>query len=622
MANGFSITISAVDNASKVLDGVNKHLGAMQAPAQRFSKSMSRLYDLSGLKATRNAFGQLEQASWRTARSVAAIVDPLAAITGAATLAGIYKLVSAWGDWGSHLGITANIVGMTAQRLQSFQGAAQLAGSSADAMTQSLEGLSTIMYDAIGGDAPEAVALFNQLGISFQNARREAVPTETALRNIADAVARATNPQAQLRIIKAFHLDPSLLPLLQKGSKGFDELAAKAAHYGTITAAGVAAANRMRVAQTDLTLAVSGFTNSVAEQLAPVISPFLDQMAEWIAQNREWIATGIGEKVSEFVGYLKQLDFKAMLADLEAFAGRADRLAQAFGGWKRVLEGVVAIELTGWIGKALGPLTGMLRLMAMVPGSGVTAAELGAIGLADAAVGSVGTQGNVREGHGAFGKMIYDNSSALRYADNWLHGSVGARTATPSSRDTTERQAQAMAYFQTQGWSKAQAAGIVANITAESGFNPGAVGDSGAAFGLGQWHADRQANFAKWAGFDIRDPRATLDKQMGFYNYELTQGGEQYAGSQLRGAMTARDAGAAVSMYDERPAARGPEAYSRGTLGDSIFGSPGAPGASGKVDVAITVNGGAVSKTTARASGSVNPPKVATNNVGVGSGGT
>ncbi|MBM6588386.1 phage tail tip lysozyme, partial [Streptococcus pneumoniae] len=43
-----------------------------------------------------------------------------------------------------------------------------------------------------------------------------------------------------------------------------------------------------------------------------------------------------------------------------------------------------------------------------------------------------------------------------------------------------------MAFFQSMGWSKEQAAGIVANLQRESNMNPRAVGDNGKAVGIAQ----------------------------------------------------------------------------------------------------------------------------------------
>lgn len=119
-----------------------------------------------------------------------------------------------------------------------------------------------------------------------------------------------------------------------------------------------------------------------------------------------------------------------------------------------------------------------------------------------------------------------------------------------------------MAFFMSMGWSKEQAAGIVANLKHESNMNPNAVGDNGRAYGIAQWHPDRQANFAKWAGKDIRE--SSVEEQMRFVNYELTEGAERKAGMLLRAAKSAEFAGSIMSRHYERPASADIEAAKRG----------------------------------------------------------
>ncbi len=133
-----------------------------------------------------------------------------------------------------------------------------------------------------------------------------------------------------------------------------------------------------------------------------------------------------------------------------------------------------------------------------------------------------------------------------------------------------------MAYFQAQGWTKEQAAGLAANIKRESAFRPDAVGDGGKAYGIAQWHPDRQAEFKKKFGKDIQG--STLEEQMAFMHYELTQGNERKAGNILRQAKSAQEAAAAVSTHYERPADKAGEAAKRGQLATAMLG--GVPGAS------------------------------------------
>jgi Phage tail lysozyme len=125
----------------------------------------------------------------------------------------------------------------------------------------------------------------------------------------------------------------------------------------------------------------------------------------------------------------------------------------------------------------------------------------------------------------------------------------------------------AMQFFMSKGWSREQAAGIVANLVAESKLFEGAVGDNGQAYGIAQWHPDRQANFAKWAGKDIR--QSTKKEQMEFVHWEMTEGRERAAGARLRAATSANEAGAVVSRHYERPKWADAEAYNRGNLAES-----------------------------------------------------
>ena len=109
----------------------------------------------------------------------------------------------------------------------------------------------------------------------------------------------------------------------------------------------------------------------------------------------------------------------------------------------------------------------------------------------------------------------------------------------------------AMDYFTQKGWSLEQAAGIVANLQAESGqnLNPSALGDNGQAYGIGQWVGPRQRLFATKMGRPLQG--SNLQDQLDFIQWELTNS-EAKAGRALKGAQTAADAAAIVDQYYER----------------------------------------------------------------------
>jgi Phage tail lysozyme len=110
---------------------------------------------------------------------------------------------------------------------------------------------------------------------------------------------------------------------------------------------------------------------------------------------------------------------------------------------------------------------------------------------------------------------------------------------------------EAFDFFVEAGWTDAQSAGLVANIEAESNFNFQAVGDGGTAFGLCQWHPDRQRNFQQQFQKNIRD--SSFTDQLQFVNFELRLGTEQRAGRLLSQAETAQEAGELVCSQYERP---------------------------------------------------------------------
>ena len=129
------------------------------------------------------------------------------------------------------------------------------------------------------------------------------------------------------------------------------------------------------------------------------------------------------------------------------------------------------------------------------------------------------------------------------------------------------RKEEAMKFFMDKGWSKEQAAGIVANLWAESNLREGAIGDRGQAYGIGQWHGDRQAMFRKVFGKDMQG--SSRFDQYAFVDWEL-RNTERAAGLALSHAGSAAEAGAIVSGKYERPARN--EGWSRGHLAERIMG--------------------------------------------------
>ena len=110
---------------------------------------------------------------------------------------------------------------------------------------------------------------------------------------------------------------------------------------------------------------------------------------------------------------------------------------------------------------------------------------------------------------------------------------------------------QAIDFFVSKGYSADEAKAITANLQGESSFDEKAVGDGGTAYGLAQWHPDRQAQFRKLFNKDIR--AATFQEQLEFVDWEL-RNTHQKALREMRKARTLGDKTGAITRYYEIPA--------------------------------------------------------------------
>lgn len=133
-------------------------------------------------------------------------------------------------------------------------------------------------------------------------------------------------------------------------------------------------------------------------------------------------------------------------------------------------------------------------------------------------------------------------------------------------------------YFIKRGWTPEQAAGIVANLKYESGLKPTQYGDNGQAYGIAQWHADRQAAFARYYGHPIQ--QSTLAEQLDFVQYELTQGKERAAGTALRAATNLPQAVSTFQTKYERPGNPAQSYAARLRIGEAALRAANLPSAS------------------------------------------
>ena len=163
----------------------------------------------------------------------------------------------------------------------------------------------------------------------------------------------------------------------------------------------------------------------------------------------------------------------------------------------------------------------------------------------------------------------------------------GAAPAVSSSSASAFEQ-----FFIKRGFSAAQAKGIVAGLSAESGLDPFRREKGGKGYGLEQLtSADRLADYARIFGHSIdsvKDRKQAIAEQLAFISYEA----KGKRGSGIRSATSAQEAARAMVLQFESPASWAASSdlaramsYIHGI--DHIAGAKGANGGGGVREVKI-----------------------------------
>ncbi len=191
---GFSLTITAVDEASSKIDKINKRLEAAQAQVKKLEAERSKeegkagsqvlTKGFEGLKRgiagvpegigkIQRGFGDLASRARDAFQSVGQIVAPLAAITGAASIAGLANLATGWANTTQQLGYAADRANMSVGQFKALRDAMMLMGTSTDGAEQAITSFKETITNAIGSKDNDAVGYFQQLGISMDDLKNK-----------------------------------------------------------------------------------------------------------------------------------------------------------------------------------------------------------------------------------------------------------------------------------------------------------------------------------------------------------------------------------------------------------------------------------------------------------------
>lgn len=380
--NRLSIVISAIDDATKTINKVNRSFANAMLPVTRLNRSISNLVRATGVPKLAGGFMSVGKAAANVAEKIGKIFAPLAAIIGVGSIAGVAALATEWGKLAMNVTNAAQSIGMSASQLMGLQGTARLAGVSSEELTSSLTSLGNTLEDARFGRNQGALMLMNRLGIGLHRLKNGSVDTQRAMMDLATVMQRPGikgNAQVENLIASQFGVS-GLLPLLRRGPQAIAAYQQQVrALGGEMSGPALEAATQFETHLLLLQTAADGLKNSIGSALIPVLQPLVDQLTNWIAANRELIATKVAEYAKKIADWVKTIDFKKVGDDISNTINGVLGFVDAIGGWKVALAGILAIMGAPLLGAIATLGTALVQLGAIVWANPILAA-LGTIG--------------------------------------------------------------------------------------------------------------------------------------------------------------------------------------------------------------------------------------------------
>lgn len=457
--------------------------------------------------------------------------------------------------------MSANL-GMSAKDLSEWQLAAKHAGGSAEGMTEQIKQASGDIAQLKMGLGPSSSL---QASIRYGATLSDLKDGNALLLKQADILKKLydVDPTKAAQAAKLMNVSDAAFPLLRQGSAAVQAQRRAQAGLAEEMARAAKPAEELRQKFDSLENTFGSISVNLLTDLMPVFDRlvvYFQKLADWIAAHKQDIAGWVDRAVTSIAALVEQLD----------------KGAESIGGWKTVLEALIALKIVSMIAPAI-------QLAAALAGVGTSLGVIGTVGTAALAVlaglGIAKALGvpdtnqskgiaDIKSGKWFAASMdlpAADFVSALagkaagmsnEQIANVLSSRASAKNDGASDTSTIGAAAAGSGgdvakRLMRMGWSREQAAGIAGSFIQESDLDPTKQNPVSGAYGIGQWLGSRVADFKKFSGKDLKG--SSLEDQLAFFQYEVTRGNEKAAGDRLRAATTAADAARIHSQAYERP---------------------------------------------------------------------
>ena len=313
--------------------------------------------------------GELRERSFELGEGLSEILPMLEVFGAFASIGGLVEMTHETAEARTQLSAMAETLGVTTERLEGYRLAARETDVPVEDMQNGLIKLQRAMAEGASGKNKAVVEIFGRMGVALRDAHGQLRPVSEVLPLIAESLSQTTNSTLKTNVaVDLFGKSGAkLIPMLNLGRAGIEKLQQVSEHLSAhLTGEQKEGIEKYKNSWIELDAAFDGLKDTITSDLAPVLTPIVEQIRDWTAANKDWIGATIHDDLVELKQDLQNIHLRHILDDVREAAGYANGIAKLAGGWTHVLEALTALAAIKLVMSVAGPVIELGKLVGAV----------------------------------------------------------------------------------------------------------------------------------------------------------------------------------------------------------------------------------------------------------------
>ncbi len=334
------------DNATKVLKSTGKALGTIG-----------------------RQFNHVTAVGSKMTASITKILTPLTIITGIAG-SGFLRGIQSAQQYADAVGDLADRLGVSTKFMQEQHYIAQMNAGSAEEMTSAIETLSR-QYGALQAGTGKLYTGLQKISPALAEQMKSAKSSEEAFNMMVKAIRKVEDPARKMYLSQlAFGTaGKMMINVSDQSEEALNKLKVQAKELGVVMEEeAVRRSQDMGEALDIMNESVRGVFNMLSSKLIPILTPFIKRISEWVAANRELIATKIDKFAQQFATVLSKIDIETVLNALSGFATMCLKVTDLLVGLNKWILLIGVALSSGIICNVLSFCSALGKFLMVIPG--------------------------------------------------------------------------------------------------------------------------------------------------------------------------------------------------------------------------------------------------------------